>query len=63
MYTLSGDYRDIRRFIYALETAPQFVVLERVGLTGSNDAQAQSRGVAMTIDMATYFRTGDVGTD
>ena len=27
---LEGDYREIRRFIYRLETAPEFVVLENV---------------------------------
>ena len=32
---LSGEYRDIRRFIHALETAPEFLVLENVELTQS----------------------------
>ena len=30
-YTLTGDYRDVRRFIYSLETAPEFIVLENIG--------------------------------
>ena len=30
-----GDYRDVRKFIYSLETAPEFIVLENVGLSTS----------------------------
>ena len=29
---LSGEYRNIRRFIHELETAPEFLVLENVQL-------------------------------
>ena len=29
---LAGDYRDIRRFLYELETSPEFIVIEEVGL-------------------------------
>lgn len=59
-YTLTGEYRDVRRFIYALETAPEFIVLENVGLTSPGE-QAQTRGLAMTLDIATYFRSGNDG--
>jgi hypothetical protein len=59
-YTLTGDYRDVRKFIYSLETAPEFIVLENVGLTSPGE-QAQARGLAMTLDIATYFRSGNDG--
>lgn len=55
-YTLSGEYRDVRAFIYSLETAPEFVVLENVTL--SSDQQSQ-RGLSVQIDIATYFRSAD----
>lgn len=55
-YTLSGEYRDVRAFIYSLETAPEFVVLENVTL--SSDQQSQ-RGLSVQIDVATYFRSTD----
>ena len=55
-YTLSGDYRDVRQFIYALETAPEFIVLENVTLSSDQ----QSRGLAVEIVVATYYRTADV---
>jgi len=59
-YTLLGDYRDVRRFIYSLEAAAEFIVLENVALMSSGE-QAQSRGLAMTLDIATYFRSGNDG--
>jgi type IV pilus assembly protein PilO len=58
-YTLTGDYRDVRRFIYSLETAPEFIVLENVGLTSGTGEQQQGRGLSMSLDIATYFRSGD----
>ena len=60
-YTLTGDYRDVRRFIYSLETAPEFIVLENIGLSSSMDEQHQARSLAMTLDIATYFRSRNGG--
>ncbi len=60
-YTLTGEYRDVRRFIYSLETAPEFIVLENVGRSASTGEQQQTRGLSMNLDIATYFRSGDVG--
>lgn len=60
-YTLTGDYRNVRRFIYSLETAPEFIILENVGLTASGGEQRQNRDLSMKLDIATYFRSGDVG--
>jgi uncharacterized protein YecT (DUF1311 family) len=57
-YTCSGEYRDVRKFIYSLETAPEFMVLENVGLTNL-DQQARA-GLAVKLDVATYFRTENV---
>lgn len=59
-YSLSGDYRDVRRFIYSMETAAEFIVLENVGLTSPGE-QAQGRGLAMNLDIATYFRSANDG--
>ena len=60
-YTLTGDYRDVRRFIYSMETAPEFIILEDVGLTSAGGEQAASRTLAMNLAIATYFRSGNVG--
>ena len=59
-YTLMGDYRNVRRFIYSLETTPEFVVLENVALTSPGET-AQGRGLAVNIDIATYYRSLNVG--
>jgi Tfp pilus assembly protein PilO len=61
-YTLTGDYRDVRKFIYSLETAPEFIVLENIGLT-STSVETQARSLAMVLEIATYYRSGDVGNN
>jgi len=58
-YTLTRKYPDVRRFIYSLETASEFMILENIGLTSSSDQQT-ARAVAMNLEIATYFRTGNV---
>ena len=62
-YSLSGDYKDVRRFIYSLETAPEFIVLEKIGLSSSSGEDAQKRALGMSLEIATYFRSGYVSTD
>jgi hypothetical protein len=59
-YTLTGDYRDVRKFIYSLETAPEFIVLENVALASALGEQ-RPRALAMDLEIATYFRSGYVG--
>lgn len=54
---LSGEYRDIRRFIHAIETAPEFLVLENVELSQTEEA----KGLNVTVQIATYYRTGGNG--
>jgi Tfp pilus assembly protein PilO len=58
-YTLTGDYRNVRKFIFAIETAPEFIIIENVGLT--SPGEQQGRGLAMTLAIATYFRAGNDG--
>jgi Tfp pilus assembly protein PilO len=53
---LRGDYRNIRQFIYELESAPDFVIIDDLTITGKQAGEAQT----LTIDMSTYFR--DKGT-
>ena len=55
---LQGDYEGIRRFIYALETAPEFVIIDDVSL-----AQAEAnKPLTLTLELSTYYRLGDNGT-
>jgi hypothetical protein len=51
---LEGEYRDVRRFIHALETAPEFVVIEGVGLV-----QGEQNGpLTLTVRLSTYYKAG-----
>ena len=56
---LTGEYRDVRRFIHQLETSPEFLVLERVELTQNENESG--RGITVNVQVATYFRTGSDG--
>ena len=51
---LEGEYRDVRRFIHKLETAPEFVVIEDVGLVqGEKNAP-----LTLTVKLSTYYKAG-----
>jgi Tfp pilus assembly protein PilO len=49
---LEGDYRNIRQFIYELESAANFVIIDDVTITERSADQSQT----LTIDLSTYFR-------
>ncbi len=55
---LSGEYRNIRRFVHELETAPEFLVLENVELSQS---EVENRGLNVNVEIATYYRTAANG--
>ena len=49
---LQGDYDNLRQFIYALEVAPEFVIIDDVTLVeGKGDEPLR-----LTIDLSTYYR-------
>ena len=51
---LEGEYTGVRRFIHALETAPEFLVLE--GVTVTQEGEGSDRTLAVTAKVATYYR-------
>lgn len=54
--TLQGRYPNIRRFLYELETAKEFIVVEKVELAQPD--QLSSGGLLeISLDVATYFLT------
>ena len=57
--TLSGEYTNVRRFLHELETAPEFLVLESVTVT---QAEGSGRGLNVTAQVATYYRSADDGS-
>ncbi len=51
--SLGGSYDAIRTFIYRLETAPEFVVIDNVSL--AEDA-TEAGTLAVTLQLSTYYR-------
>ncbi len=49
---LQGEYGSLRNFIFQLESAPEFVIIDDVTLTESSTNEPET----LTIDMSTYFR-------
>ncbi len=50
---LEGQYEDIRNFVYRLETAPEFVIIDDVALDQGRDAQ---NTLMLTMQLSTYYR-------
>jgi hypothetical protein len=49
---LKGDYQNIRSFIYQLESAPEFVIIDSILLVEGADNEPQT----VTFDLSTYYR-------
>jgi Tfp pilus assembly protein PilO len=52
-YALEGSYEDIRGFIYEIETAPDFLVIDNVFLAEGSVDQAP---LTLTLDLSTFYR-------
>jgi len=55
--TLSGDYANVRRFLYELETSQEFIIIEKVQLSQPNAAQGGNAQLEVALTVATYFVT------
>ena len=51
---LQGDYKDLCQFIYEVESAPEFIIIDDVSLAES----VADEPLTMTINLSTYFRQG-----
>jgi Tfp pilus assembly protein PilO len=52
---LTGTYPNMRSFIHAIETAPQFVVIENISL-----AEGSAEGsLRLALDLSTYYRSAN----
>jgi Tfp pilus assembly protein PilO len=49
---LSGTYAEMRDFIYRLEAAPEFVVIDNVRLAEGSEGTS----LVVTLDLSTYYR-------
>ena len=53
--TLDGSYQDIRHFMHAIETAPEFLVIDNMALMLRNEPSAP---LLLTLAVSTYFWNG-----
>jgi Tfp pilus assembly protein PilO len=51
---LEGDYRDVRRFIHKIETAPEFVVIHDISLVQGE----KNTPLSLTLQLSTYYKAG-----
>jgi Type II secretion system (T2SS), protein M subtype b len=55
---LQCDYENFRQFVYELETAPEFVIIDDISI-----AQTEAnRPLSLTLELSTYYRLGANGT-
>jgi hypothetical protein len=57
LVALQGDYEGFRRFIYDLESAPEFVILDDVTLAQSD----ANKPLTLDLQLSAYFRLGTHG--
>ena len=55
---LQGDYESLREFIYELESAPEFVIIDDVTLVEASGTET----LTLTINLSTYYRLRPNGT-
>jgi len=53
--SLSGEYANIRRFLYDLETAQEFFIIESVKLGESGEEGQSGNSLEVVLQVATYY--------
>jgi Tfp pilus assembly protein PilO len=56
--TLEGEYESLRQFIYELESAPEFIIIDDVTLTQGET----SKPLAFKLELSTYYRLAANGS-
>jgi hypothetical protein len=54
---LQGEWENFRQFIYELESAPEFVIIDNVTLAQTEE----NKPLSFTVDLSTYYRLGANG--
>jgi hypothetical protein len=52
-YSLEGDWEDVRQFIYEIETGPDFIVIDNVGLA---EGEGGTAPLSLELEISTYYR-------
>lgn len=53
-YALSGEWDDVQQFIHAVETLPEFIVIDNVTLAEAGEGDAP---LSLTLEVSTFYRT------
>jgi Tfp pilus assembly protein PilO len=48
---LRGDYTNLRQFVYELERSPEFIIINDISLTQTNESE-----LTLLINLSTYFK-------
>ncbi len=56
VFSVSGDYSQIKRFVYSLEQSERLVAIDDLALSGSDDQGRQQ--VRLSLRLSTLFRMG-----
>ncbi len=56
-FSVVGEYRQIRQMLAELQASPEFLVVEKLSLSGDEDPV--SRELSMTVSIATYLAEAD----
>lgn len=56
-FSVSGDYRQIKSFIHAIEQSPRIIAIEELALAGKEGAEGEP--VTLRIRLTTYFTSQD----
>jgi hypothetical protein len=54
--TMTGRYEDLRRFLYELETAEEWIVIEDLELVRPTSQQEQTLTLTFNIRISTFLR-------
>ena len=57
-YSLEGAWNDVRQFIYEIETGPDFLVIDNVGLS---EVEGGNAPLALALQISTYFKSTGTG--
>jgi Tfp pilus assembly protein PilO len=58
-FSVDGEYEQIRRMLAALQSSPEFLVVENLNLTGAEDPV--SRELKISVSIATFLAEADEG--
>jgi hypothetical protein len=56
--TLEGRYDNIRKFLHAVETAKEFIIIEKVELAQQGDRTGANGALQVSLTVSTYFVSG-----